>query len=95
MWPGRGGPPLDFAIPVAQLRSMLWHTVFQTSNPAAAPWARSQLDAAGFRINLANVLSALSIDDYAMAVGGITVQVPRDTTGGTRALLTAPPEGPA
>lgn len=49
------------------------HTAF---NPADAQLARSRLDAAGFHAEIAHELAALSLDGYAMAAGGIRVQVP-------------------
>ncbi len=49
------------------------HTAF---NPADAQLVRSRLEAAGFHANVAHELSALSLDGYALAAGGIRVQVP-------------------
>ncbi len=51
-------------------------TVHTSFNPADAQLVRSRLEAAGFHPVVANELSALSMDGYAMAVGGILVQVP-------------------
>jgi hypothetical protein len=53
-------------------------TVYRAFNPADAQLVRSSLDAAGFHAFVTNELSALSIDGYAMAAGGILVQVPAD-----------------
>jgi len=49
------------------------HTAF---NPADAQLARSRLEAAGFHAEIAHELAALSLDGYALAAGGIRVQVP-------------------
>jgi len=51
------------------------HTAF---NPADAQLARSRLEAAGFHAEIAHELAALSLDGYAMAAGGIRVQVPEN-----------------
>ncbi|HLP78664.1 MAG TPA: DUF2007 domain-containing protein [Candidatus Paceibacterota bacterium] len=53
-------------------------TVFKAFNPAEAQLVRSRLEAAGFHAIVAHELSALSLDGYSMAVGGIRVQVPGD-----------------
>jgi hypothetical protein len=51
-------------------------TIFQAFNPAEAHLVRSRLDAAEFHPVVTNELSALSMDGYALAAGGILVQVP-------------------
>jgi NADPH-dependent 7-cyano-7-deazaguanine reductase QueF-like protein len=51
-------------------------TVSRAFNPADAHVVRSRLDAAGFHAVVTNELSSLSLDGYAMAAGGILVQVP-------------------
>jgi hypothetical protein len=51
-------------------------TVYTALNPAEAQLARSRLEAAGFHAEIAHELAALSLDGYAMAAGGIRVQVP-------------------
>ena len=53
-------------------------TVYRAFNPADAQLVRSSLDAAGFHAIVTNELSALSIDGYAVAAGGILVQVPAE-----------------
>ncbi len=53
-------------------------TIFKAFNPADAQLVRSRLEAAGFHAIVAHELSALSLDGYSMAVGGIRVQVPAD-----------------
>ena len=51
-------------------------TVHRAFNPADAQLVRSRLEAAEFHPVVTGELSALSIDGYAMAAGGILVQVP-------------------
>ena len=51
-------------------------TVYRAFNPADAHLVRSRLEAAGFHAFVTNELSALSMDGYALAAGGILVQVP-------------------
>ena len=51
-------------------------TVFTAFNSAEAQLIRSRLEAAGLRAFIQDELSALSMDGYALAAGGIKVQVP-------------------
>ncbi len=51
-------------------------TVFTAFNPAEAQLIRSRLEAAGLMVFVADELAALSLDGYALAAGGIRVQVP-------------------
>jgi len=51
-------------------------TVFTAFNSAEAQLVRSRLEAAGLRAFVTDELSALSIEGYALAAGGIKVQVP-------------------
>ncbi|MBM3875935.1 MAG: DUF2007 domain-containing protein [Verrucomicrobia bacterium] len=67
-------------------------TVFTAFNPAEAQLVRSRLEAAGIPALVASELSALSTEGYAMAVGGVHVQVPEDEAADARELLSAPPE---
>ncbi|HLH55001.1 MAG TPA: DUF2007 domain-containing protein [Verrucomicrobiae bacterium] len=55
-------------------------TVYRAFNPADAQLVRSRLEAAGFHAVVTNELSALSMDGYALAAGGILVQVPGEET---------------
>jgi len=66
-------------------------TVFSGFNPAEAQLVRSRLDAAGFHATVANELSALSMEGYSMAVGGINVQVPEAEADEARAFLNDAP----
>jgi hypothetical protein len=66
---------------------MEYVTVYRAFNPAAADLVRSRLEANGFVVNLKNDVAARSIEGYAMAAGGIMVQVPDDQAPDARALL--------
>ena len=73
-------------------------TVFRAFNPAEAQLVRSRLDAAKFHAVVMNELSALSLDGYAMAAGGILVQVPDEEAAEAKEFLaaaSAPEEPPA
>ncbi len=63
-------------------------TVHQAFNPADAGLVRSRLEAAGFHPFVAHETSALSMDGYAMAAGGILVQVAETEAAEARAFLT-------
>ena len=70
-------------------------TIFKAFNPADAQLVRSRLEAAGFQAIVADELAALSMDGYAMAIGGIRVQVPGEEAEEANAFLAAddvPPE---
>ena len=67
-------------------------TVLTAFNPADAHLARSQLEAAGFHAEVTHELSALSMDGYALAAGGIRVQVPENEAAEAREFLNAPGE---
>lgn len=62
-------------------------TVFTAFSPAEAQLVRSRLDAAQFHPFVADELSALSIDGYSLATGGIRVQVPEDEAADAREFL--------
>jgi hypothetical protein len=51
-------------------------TVHTSFNPADADLVRSRLEAAQFHPVIMHDLSALSMDGYALAAGGILVKVP-------------------
>ena len=65
-------------------------TVFTAFNSADAHLARSRLDAANFHPVVKNELSALSMDGYSLAAGGILVQVPEVEANEAREFLNAP-----
>jgi hypothetical protein len=69
-------------------------TVYKAFNPADAQLVRSRLEAAGFHALVADELSALSVDGYSMAIGGIRVQVP-ETEAEEAAQFLAQAEPPA
>ena len=62
-------------------------TIFTAFNPAEAQLARSRLDAAQFHPVVKNEISALSMEGYALAVGGIQVQVPESEAAEAREFL--------
>ena len=64
-------------------------TVFTAFNSAEAHLTRSRLDAAGFHPIVKNELSALSMDGYSLAAGGILVQVPDAEAEEVREFLKA------
>jgi hypothetical protein len=66
-------------------------TVFTAFNPAQAQVIRSCLDAANFHAVVTHELSALSMDGYALAAGGILVQVPETEAEDAREFLNSPP----
>ena len=68
-------------------------TVFRAFNPADAQLARSRLEAAGFHAAVLHELSSLSLEGYAMAAGGILVQVLEAEAADARELLAAEPPG--
>jgi hypothetical protein len=71
-------------------------TVFRAFNPADAHLVRSRLEAAQFHAVVTHELSALSLDGYALAAGGILVQVPGNEADEAKAFLApdAPPDEP-
>lgn len=64
-------------------------TIFKAFSPAEAQLTRARLEAAGFHPFVADELSALSIDGYSMAAGGIRVQVPDVEAADAREFLDA------
>jgi len=70
-------------------------TVYKTFSPADAQLIRSMLEAAEVQATVAHELSALSLDGYALAAGGIAVQVPEDQVETARELITTSAEPPA
>jgi len=63
-------------------------TVSTAFNPADAQLVRSRLEVAGFHPVVTNELSALSLDGYALAAGGILVQVPEEEAAEAKEFLT-------
>lgn len=64
-------------------------TVYQAFNPADAQLVRSRLEAARFHPVVTHESAALSLDGYAMAAGGILVQVPESEAAEAREFLTS------
>jgi len=71
-------------------------TVFRSFSPAEAQIVRSSLEAAQFHAVVMHELSALSLEGYSMAAGGILVQVPDTEAAEAKEFLAAPasPEEP-
>jgi hypothetical protein len=69
-------------------------TVHRAFNPADAHLVRSRLEAAQFHPIVTNELSALSMDGYAMAAGGILVQVPEDEAANAIEFLAPSDDSP-
>jgi hypothetical protein len=67
-------------------------TIFTAFSPAEAQLTRSRLEAANFHPFVADELSALSIDGYSLATGGIRVQVPECEAPDARKFLNPPAE---
>ena len=51
-------------------------TIYRALNPADAQLVFSRLESAGFHPFVADEAAALGMEGYALAVGGIRVQVP-------------------
>ncbi len=68
---------------------MLLKTVATAFNPMDAELKKSRLEAAGFHAVITHGLSALSVDGYSMAAGGILVQVPEAEAEDAKELLEA------
>src|SRR5438045_2235890 len=75
----------DAQTPIEHLGKLV--TVATAFNPADAHLTRSRLEAAGFHAAVLNELSALSMDGYALAVGGIRVQVPESEAAEAKEFL--------
>ncbi len=62
-------------------------TVYRTFSPADAQLIRSMLEAAEVPAIVTHELSSLSLDGYAMAAGGIRVEVPEEHVELARELI--------
>ena len=67
-------------------------TVYKALNPADAQLVFSRLEAAGFHPFVADETAALSMEGYALAAGGIRVQLPDSEFADAREFLDAPAE---
>jgi putative signal transducing protein len=65
-------------------------TVFSAFNVVEADLVRSRLEVAEFHPVVTHGLSALSMDGYSLATGGILVQVPDAEAEEARAFLAEP-----
>lgn len=70
-------------------------TVYTTFNPAEADLIASRLAAAGLKPEVFNHLSALSMEGYSLAAGGIQVKVPAAQGAEAKAILDTGDEGDA
>lgn len=69
-------------------------TVVRVFNPAEGQLLRSRLEAAGIPAFVTHETASLSMDGYAMAAGGVLVQVAEEQFADARALLELPAESP-
>jgi hypothetical protein len=65
-------------------------TVSTAFNSADANLTASRLDAAGFHPSIKGELAALSLEGYALAAGGIQVQVPDAEAAEAKEFLDSP-----
>ncbi|MEY2465838.1 MAG: putative prokaryotic signal transducing protein [Verrucomicrobiota bacterium] len=70
-------------------------TVFNGFNPAEAQLVRARLEAANFHAEVIHELSALSLEGYALAAGGIQVQVPENEAADAKEFLNSSTELPS
>jgi hypothetical protein len=66
-------------------------TIARAFNSADAHLVRSRLEAAGFHAFVTHELAALGMEGYAMAAGGILVQVPDEEEAEAKSFLQADP----
>jgi hypothetical protein len=69
-------------------------TVYNGFNPAEAQLVRARLEAANFHAEVIHELSALSLEGYALAAGGIQVQVPENEAADAKEFLNSSTELP-
>jgi hypothetical protein len=62
-------------------------TVYRTFSAGDAQLVRSRLEASELQATVAHELSALSMDGYALAAGGILVQVPAEQAEEARLII--------
>ena len=67
-------------------------SVYKALNPADAQLVFSRLEAAGFHPFVADEMAALSMEGYALAAGGIRVQLPESEFAEAREFLDTPAE---
>ncbi len=66
---------------------MTFVVVFNSFSPAEAQLIRSRLAAAGYHAVVHHELSSLSLEGYALAAGGIRVEVPENEADEARELI--------
>ena len=66
---------------------MSLQTVYRTFSSGDAQLIRSRLEAANLQATVVHELSALSMEGYALAAGGIQVQVPEEEAEEARAII--------
>lgn len=69
-------------------------TIATLLNPAEAHLLRARLEVAGFHPQVVHEDAALSLEGYALAVGGILVQVPESEAHEVRQFLETATAGP-
>jgi len=69
-------------------------TIYTAFNPTDAQLVRGRLETAEFHPFVKNELAALSMDGYALAAGGIQVQVPEDEAAEAKAFLETSTDSP-
>lgn len=65
---------------------MEWKTVYRTFNPNEAQLMKSNLESAGFHVNIAGELDAVAVG-FPVAAGGLRIQVPEAEVEDARALI--------
>jgi hypothetical protein len=69
-------------------------TVYTSFSPAEAQLIRARLEASRFHAVVKDELSALSVEGYSLATGGIKVQVPEEEEADAKALLASADSNP-
>ena len=62
-------------------------TVYRTFSAGDAHVVRSRLEASNIQATVAHELAALSMEGYALAAGGILVQVPQEEAQAAREII--------
>ena len=86
--PSSNSPTLNLINSRAQInKTMSLITVYRTFSSGDAHLVCSRLEAANLQASVAHELSALSMDGYALAAGGIRVQVPEEQADEARQII--------
>jgi hypothetical protein len=70
-------------------------TVYRSFSSGDAQLVRSRLEAANLQATVEHELSALSMEGYALAAGGILVQVPQEQAEEARAIIESREQRPS